>query len=308
MLLLPPFRSLRAVAAAFCALAHGFAQPAEIDFQFNPPDGAVYEQTSVRTRKLEMASGRRTDVSETKARNTITKAEDGFAIKSKFLHSTISRNGQPIANPISTAMEGLEVTLHVGPDGRLREIEGFRGVLDAIKAKFPGPIAQMMIPLFNEQSLIQRERAEWEGRYGGFAGKTARIGDVWTAEDEYDLPNGGKTKFYSATVFDSLVDCGGKKCVRVKFAYNSSSEDLAELVGKVVGDLAKSTGSDPAVVQLSSGIEITGSGERIVDPETMIIHSEKIERTIKLEIDAGSGPQPATVHETREFKTTKIKS
>lgn len=298
---------LRTAAAAILGASLGLAQPAAIKFEFNPPDGAVYEQISTRTRTLELPSGPRTDVSETKSRETVAKTGDGFAIKSKFVYSTISRDGQPIANPISAAMEGLEVTFSISPDGQLREIKGFSGIIDAVKAKFPGPVAQMMIPLFNEDSLVQRERAEWEGRIGGFVGKSAGIGDVWMGEDEYPLPTGGKAKFYSATTFDSFVDCGGKKCVLVKFAYDSSSEDLAKLVGKVAGDLAKSAGADPGVATLTSGVRITGAGQRIVDPSTMIVHSERIERTIKLEMDiGGQGPQPATVHETREYKTTEI--
>jgi hypothetical protein len=295
-------------AAVLLAATLGFAQSETIPFDFNPPDGAVFEQTSTRTRTVELPSGPRKDVSETKSRETVSKTRDGFAIKSKFIHSTISRNGQPIANPISAAMEGLEVTFTVGKDGQLREIKGFSGIIDAVKSKFPGPVAQMMIPLFNEDSLVQRERAEWNGRYGGFVGKTVEIGDVWVGEDDYPLPSGGNAKFYSATTFDSIVDCGGKKCVLVKFIYDSSSQDLAKLVGEVANGLAQAAGADSGVVQLTSGVKISGSGERIVDPFTMIIQSEKIERTIKLEMDiAGQGPQPATMHETREYKTAEIR-
>lgn len=295
-------------AAVLLAATLGFAQSETIQFDFNPPDGAVFEQTSTRTRTVELPSGPRKDVSETKSRETVSKTRDGFAIKSKFIHSTISRNGQPIANPISAAMEGLEVTFTVGKDGQLREIKGFSGIIDAVKSKFPGPVAQMMIPLFNEDSLVQRERAEWDGRYGGFVGKTVEIGDVWVGEDDYPLPSGGSAKFYSATTFDSIVDCGGKKCVLVKFVYDSSSQDLAKLVGEVANGLAQAAGADSGVVQLTSGVKISGSGERIVDPSTMIIQSEKIERTIKLEMDIdGQGPQPATMHETREYKTTEIR-
>ena len=286
---------------------YGRAQSEPIKFEFNPPDGAIYEQTSTRTRILETPSGPRTDVSETKSRETVSKTGDGFAIKSKFIHSTISRNGQPIANPISAAMEGLEVTFTVGKDGQLREIKGFSGIIDAVKSKFPGPVAQMMIPLFNEDSLVQRERAEWEGRYAAFVGKSAEIGDVWVGEDDYPLPTGGTAKFYSATTFDSIVDCGGKKCVLIKFVHDTSSEDLAKLVGEVADGLAQAAGAGSGVVQLTSGVEINGSGERVVDPSTMIIQSERIERTIKLEMDiAGQGPQPATMHEIREYRTTEI--
>jgi hypothetical protein len=301
-------RKFLPTAAVLLAATLGFAQSEKIQFDFNPPDGAVFEQTSTRTRTLELPSGPRKDVSETKSRETVSKTRDGFAIKSKFIHSTISRNGQPIANPISAAMEGLEVTFTVGKDGQLREIKGFSGIIDAVKSKFPGPVAQMMIPLFNEDSLVQRERAEWDGRYGGFVGKTVEIGDVWVGEDDYPLPSGGSAKFYSATTFDSIVDCGGKKCVLVKFVYDSSSQDLAKLVGEVANGLAQAAGADSGVVQLTSGVKISGSGERIVDPSTMIIQSEKIERTIKLEMDIdGQGPQPATMHETREYKTTEIR-
>lgn len=306
------FRCLSAafrLATAITLLAGStLARSEPIQFAFNPPDGAVFEQTSTRTRTLETPTGPRTDVSETKSRETVSKTKDGFAIKSQFIHSTISRNGQPIANPISAAMEGLEITATVGKDGQLRDIKGFSGIIDAVKAKFPGPVAQMMIPLFNEDSLVQRERAEWEGRYGGFVGKTVEIGDVWVGEDDYPLPTGGAAKFYSATTFDSVVDCGGKKCVRIKFNYDSSPEDLAKLVGEVVEGLTQAAGADSSSVQLKPGIDISGSGERIVDPSTMIIQSERIERIINLEMDiGGQGPQPTTIREIREYKTTEIR-
>ena len=82
----------------------------------------------------------------------------------------------------------------------------------------------------------------------------------------------------------------------------------AGLVGEVVGGLTQAAGADSSAVQLTSGIDISGSGERIVDPTTMIIQSERIERTIRLEMDvAGQGPQPATMHEIREYKTNEIR-
>jgi hypothetical protein len=273
-----------------------------IHFRYNPPDGMQSVEVSKRTRIMEMGDDKRIEVTETKALTHVEKRAGGYIINSRFLSLSTERNGRPVANPMADAMRGLEVQFLTDSEGRLREIQGFDKLLDVIRSKFPPAVVKTMAPLFNPDVLINREKAQWEGRISQFVGKSAKIGDVWTGEEDVQLPTGGKANSHSAILFSDLVECRGKQCVRLKLYYNTNAAELGKAVGKIVEDTAKAVSGSSPVVRLSSGIQVEGEGERIVDPETMAIYSEKITRTIRMTADVpGQGRTPMTVRETREY-------
>lgn len=101
--------------------------------------------------------------------------------------------------------------------------------------------------------MVARERAEWEGRVGWFAGKKAAIGDVWEVESDFALPTGGTIKYRTKIEFAERVSVAGRECVRVRYTYDTGP---------------------------GSAMRVEGGGERVVDPATMLIYSETLERTM----------------------------
>ena len=301
------------LAAALLLPAAALAET--VEFRFDPPDGTVRLVTHKRTRVTEMGSRKDTDVSEGRERWIFGKTENGYTVRSHILSSSISRNGHPIASPMLTAMAGIEVTYTIDGNGQIQSVEGYRALLGNVGKQFPPQLMQMLTPLFDEGGLIRKDKADWQARIGGLAGKKAEIGETWMATEPFALPIGGSAEVHSATRLDGWTESEGRRCMRLRFAYHSDAAELAKLVGKMAGSpggsaaesTAGNTEPDPAAVpQPASSLKIVGEGERVIDPATMIIYSEKIVRTLTMEADLpGKGLTAIKVVETREYSTTK---
>ena len=126
----------------------------------------------------------------------------------------------------------IVVTYDVDPRGQVRAIRGYGEVLEKIKATLPPAVVQAMPSALNEEAMVHREIAEWNGRVGSFVGQTGRIGESGTATSEFALPTGGTVAFYTVTTFAETVRVGGRECVRIRFAYNTNPEALKPLIGK----------------------------------------------------------------------------
>jgi hypothetical protein len=139
-----------------------------------------------------------------------------------------------------------------------------------------------------------------ERRIGLFVGRAAKIGDVWTSTEEFTLPTGEAIVSYTATKFVEKVKCETHDCVRIQFSYTSDADALGDIAEKVVNDAADA-GGVPQLKAEMSGTTITGEGERIIDPATMLIYHETISRTMKMQMDIpGKGKIMVTGQETRE--------
>ena len=202
------------------------------------------------------------------------------------------------------AMKGLKLTYTINSEGKLESIEGYRGILENLKTKFPPVLMQTFGPLFNEQSLRQQDKAEWHERIGQFVGKTVEIGKAWTTKENYPLPTGGRTPLHKATIFERWVDCAGGRCLQLRYIYHTDPTELARLVNQVsegAMELPSETAQPPETPAV-----ITGGGTRVIDPATMKIYSEKITRTLQMESKApGQGVVSIKVVETREYIVEK---
>ncbi len=313
------FRPSRCAALALlliAALLLPAAAPAEtVHFRFDPPDGELRLVTHKRTRVTEMGSRKDTDVSEGRERWIFGKTKNGYSVRSYILSSSISRNGHPIASPMLTAMAGIELTYSIDGNGQIQSVEGYRALLGNVSKKFPPQLMQMLTPLFDEGGLIRKDKADWQARIGRLAGKKAEIGETWMAAEPFALPAGGSAEVHSATRLDGWTESEGHRCVRLRVAYHSDAAELAKFAGESVVSAADSTAEstagstapDPAAVpRPASSLTIVGEGERVIDPATMIIYSEKIVRTLTMEAELpGKGLTAIKVVETREYSTAK---
>jgi hypothetical protein len=297
------FRTIFAILTACAPFAYAAGAAPPFTFRFNPPDGTTYVQT-LRTNKTTSLGtlGTRTDVIESRTKVVIAKSPRGYSLVARPLSATMTRDGKKVDNPIFSALSEVVTTYELNPHGQILAVLGFDTLLSKMKASLPPNAPQALSSVFSEEALITKEKAEWNGRIGSFVGRKARIGDVWTSTDRYNLPTGGSIEFYSATKIAGKAKYRGRDCVRVQFAYNSDAGALKSFTGKILKDLARSMKA--ATVRLGAGsASITGGGERLIDPATMLIYSETLTRTIKLPmVVPGQGTLPATVQEKRAYR------
>ncbi|MBN2088870.1 hypothetical protein JW964_04620, partial [candidate division KSB1 bacterium] len=153
-----------------------------------------------------------------------------------------------------------------------------------------------------EAALVQKEKSEWNALIGIFAGAAVNIGEVFTIEEQQPLPNGKSVPLYSAILIDSLLTYDNKECLRIAYTYHSNPENLASLVGITVQNIYESLGKSAESIVISD-IVIEGEGERLIDPQTMLIYHEKIKHTTQLQMEVPEmGLVPVIQREEREYE------
>ena len=271
----------------------------EVTFRFAPPDGFTETVVIRRARSVTRGATVQTDVSETRFRWTAHKKESGYSVERDILSNSLTRDGYTVASPMIDAMAGVNLTYSIDAEGKVTGIEGYDGILENLKSTFPPQLMQTFGPLFNAESLRKRDLAEWNDRVERFAGRTVRIGEAWTSKENVPLPGGGRVEVHTATLFAGLEECSGGPCLQVRFFYDSDAAKLVERVNQVAKGALK---EPPAAPAASSNGSISGQGERLVNPKTLRIASEKTTRTLNAEIPTqGTATGSVKVVETNEY-------
>ena len=279
----------------------------EVHFQFNPPDDfPAYVSTYKNTQVTDMgALGKRTRVSEGKQKVTTDKTPGGYSVTFMPISITMTQDGKPREDPILSFVQNITVIYELDVDGQLIKIRGFEGIIEKLKASLPGNLPPTVAAVLSEETFINRTTQEWDARIGSYVGMEAEIGDVWAGVDETPLPMGGTMAFYSVTKFAEQVKFNDVDCVRLEFSFNTDAEELKDFMGDMWEDLAEM--ADMEAAPSVSNTKIAGKGERIIDPATMLIYSETVERTIKMTMAVpGQGEVEMTSVDKREYGYEEI--
>jgi len=274
----------------------------EITFTFHPPDSITFLQTLTTTKNTDMGQrGKLDEVTEVVGRLTIMKTSNGYRMTETPLSISATKNGQRVDDPTLALFENIVVEYQLDKDGNLLGISGYEKLVDVMKQLVPAEMLETLSSILNDETLRNRDAAEWNERIGDFIGKMIRLGDSWAGVDSFPLPNGETIAYYSLTRFPEQVKCGNRDCLRLQFDYNSDASALSKLVNR---DLAKLLGQPAeSLPPTSSAAKISGFGERLVDPHTMLIYSETVERTLTAKTTMpGQGDVDMTQTERREYK------
>jgi hypothetical protein len=290
----------------FLYLGTSFAIEAKmIKFTFNPKNGTTFIQTLTTTREKDLGLfGTQVDESVSTTKITVKKTEGGWEIIAQPLTAVMKRNGQVVEHPIFKLLSKLVITYQLDQQGVLKEIIGYDEVLT--NALFPPQVVKKVAPLLNADALKQKAISEWNGRIGDYLGKTISLGDSWEAVAPITLPNGTNLNYKITTHFKTLEPCGNIKCLRIEQNYESDVKGIAEKTNEVIKSLAE--GVEPNSLQeglpvmKDQGSSIQGTVIRLIDPNTMLIYQEELERTMFLEMElAGTGPIPTKMIEKRIY-------
>ena len=279
----------------------------EVHFRFNPPDDfpayiSTYKNTQV---SVMGALGERTRVSEAKTKITIDKTPEGYSVTFMPISFTITQDGKRREDPILSFLQNITVIYELDVDGQLVKIRGFEGTIEKLKASLPAALPPNVAALLSEETITNRAAQEWDARIGSYVGMAGEIGDVWAGVEETPLPMGGTMAFYSVTKLAEQVKFDGVDCVRLEFSFNSDAEELKDFMGDMWEDLAEM--ADMEAVPSVSDSKIVGKGERIIDPATMLIYSETVERTMKMMMAVpGRGEVEMASVEKREYGYEEI--
>ncbi len=253
---------------AIVVLSPCVASAQELQFSFNPPTERSLIESLKRTR-IESSSGRPTltEVLEMQMQVVVRRTGTGYTLVRKPLLLRRTYNGKPV-QAIPGPIAGVVLTDETDINGQLLALHGYERL-----AKRSGRVAGAAVKNFVAQAV-----AHWNSRIGHFAGRSIQLGDVAVTRQSYDLLSGPPAWFYTATKYTGLVPCGSKRCLQVQFSCDSNPSTL----GLAISALPESGYREAAHLQpAQDGLEITGSGHRLIDPDTMLIYSESAQRSIR---------------------------
>lgn len=280
------------------------AQPREFVFRFQPPDGARFkvQYTQQRVRTLEGQPPTR-DESESLTEGSFRRIGNQFEYQPRIVTMSMRRNGVAVNDPTLPLLTGLQVTYVISAEGEATAIRGFDGFDTLLKSRLPPQIAAALAPLINERVLVQRETAEWNARYAEFAGGKFRIGEVIDADAPQTLPTGETLRYTVRTSFPRWESCPAGRCVRIEQIYESDATALAQTAARLTGQLMAGT-SQPAPAAPAAA-QISGSLTRLIDPQTMLIYTEQVRRTLTMRVQLPDrGLVPMVQEESRTYTYT----
>jgi hypothetical protein len=274
----------------------------KIKFRFNPPDSISYTQNLVTTQVQKVGLDfSQTSETESSATVTILKTTEGYILRTVVESMMMSRNGQQIENPLASLMRNLVISYHLDSDGKVIKITGIDEFVEVFKQSIPPEAAQSLSGVINKEALEAKAMEEWEGQGRRYIGQTVEIGDVFIDTSDFALTGDEAITYYNSTEFSKTVKCGKDDCVVIDLNYNTNADALMKTKEDLAADLAQFTENPPTSFEIK-GSEMTGSGQIILNPATMLVKSDTSERIFKMMISApGQEDTPMVLHEKQVY-------
>lgn len=270
---------------------HGAAME-PVTFRFTPPDGVEFTRTTKITRTKQIRSRLQTDISTTVSTVLIKQVARGYSLVETPVSYAYTRDGKSHSSAHLSPV-GLTFTYELAHDGRLIRIRGFDQLARRLNSSAGSPP-------FSEQGMVRAATDKWDERIGGIVGRQLVLGEEWTGKAYYQLPT-GVVAFSSAGKLTEKMSCQGRPCVRLHFSYHTDTGAVKKLLNWTLGDITKGLRDSRIPISFGSEAEIVGGGERIIEPATMLVHSEAITLRITAPVALPNGSETSiVVWETRE--------
>ena len=273
----------------------------EIRFVLNPPD-TTYKEI-LKTTKVTMVNGvkQKEDEISVTTKFDIKRTASGYELKQSPVFMSSKRDGKEFHNPIFMFLANIPTRGEIDRKGNLLHVVGYEHIIPRAETELPREIVEAMMLVANEEAMINKAKAEWNARISEFSGKTVKIGDMFSGQGKFPIPNGENLIFFSVIKIVDTVDFKGKKCVKIGFKNSSVPEELASYMGYSVEEI-KEIFDFNANSSLTTAIKMSGDGERIIDPATMLIYNEKTFRKIEMkDEEMGNESKVITTIETKEY-------
>jgi len=258
-------------------------------FAFSPPDGTGFIQ-HLKSKRVQKFAGAEhetqalTHESESATRFTIQKTESGYQVRAEEVSTVMTRNGEPVNDPVTKLLRAMPATYETDPEGRFLGIRGFENVSDRLASELPAELSSRLASVLTEETLTRQGMEEWNGRYGDLVGRTIEIGDVLASSREVDFAGGVSAVRYAATWFPEITPCDGRDCVRVRVFHGTELQALEDRLAKEIGKPARRLFDDITEPSSPGGFASEGEIDRLVDPATLLVQEETQRRTVTREI------------------------
>lgn len=250
-------------------------------FTFSPKDQTIMIE-KVKAYRKNVIGGNKPNESESNVTTRIVykKTETGWNILASPLEITMKRDGKAINNPLFDILRSNSIKYQVTKNGQMTGVLGYKSIKSDIYKQFEKDTGNKVAKLFDEDVMKKKAFAEWHQKTGRYLGKRVINNEKWEDKETYKLPNGKNLEYMVEREFILNEKFKGKDYVKIIIRYFAGDD---EIVNK-------------------DNTFITGSAELIIDPGTMLIYSQKMERHIKIDVNLGNKePVAVELHEKRDY-------
>ncbi|MHB9025255.1 MAG: hypothetical protein ACYC7E_13980 [Armatimonadota bacterium] len=264
-------------------LLTAYAGEQAVTFRFNPPHGLTFTQTARLTRVITRDGRARREALRVVRVGTFTHAASGFRLA---LVPRLAASA-PAVTALEIAQRDIPLTYQFDGRGRLVRLEGYDRLAAYLRKSRPADAGRLLADL-PERTLFEIERQAWQCRIGLLAGGTYKLGDQLTMPVCVPLPAGSSLDYTMTLHLVERVSWQGRAAVRIAITQQSIPPAAQQKPG------ARNSGASPYPTPAAP--LLFGAGERLLDPETMLILRERFTR----DITTGAPPHRTTIRETSE--------
>lgn len=300
------------------------AGAAGVAFQFAPPPGTKFRLVQKQARaRLVDGQPPQIDEAESTSIGRFTRQGPDHVLALEPQLASLRRNGQPLDDPVAAALGRLRLSYVIDKTGQARQVHGFAGVEASLQRSLPPAVAATLAGAVSEAALVAKEKAEWDARYAGYAGRSFEIGAPFDERAAYGLPGGGRLEYRVRTTLAGWEPCAAGQCMRIEQTFDTDAalpaakapapvpqapaaqgQSLSERIAAAVkstgaatnvtasGDVGAAPAAATPVATVGVGPRLIGKASRLIDPATMRIYAETVAREVTL---PGKPPAPVTV-------------
>lgn len=272
---------------------------------FAPPDSVTYHAEVMRvSARYVGADTSQVDSSWSQTTHDMEKDAEGWVIHSQTDTMWVSRNGQPVNDPIVTLFASGKFTHLINNNGQIRDIQGYEFLFNKLDTILGPERSAEVRSTINPAQLKSRDMDEWNYRMGRYAGSELALDDPKYDTVSVPMPTGALLRAFEVSELFDTVRIDTALCAVIRTTSHTDPRELARLVGRDPDDLVKTFAVSDSLLdainrsQVSSMIQSTW----VVECSTMLSHSYDQNRMIEVTADpTGQSPRAGVV----EMQTKK---
>lgn len=200
----------------------------------------------------------------------------------------VDLDGRDLLPGLSRRVAGTQLRYKVMDDGDLMSVEGFDRFEWLLREAAAERGRTRELEAVSPWEVREREREDWNERIHALVGRPVVLGEVVETSSRIDLGQGVKLAHMVRLTPVEWRPCGDGRCVAVRVEYLADPEATARFIGQSASSLVpRSEEIDPTVT--IRAIEVAGGGERLIDPATMLVFAENVERKLHLTLASDDG-------------------
>ncbi len=243
-------------------------------FRFNPPSGLSF----IRTTKIidwieaEMMN-QELHEEEIQMLTEIHNGSSGFQINYTILKYQVNDVEDPTGGEALSVLEGVEFTAYLDEQGFITGFDGLEEFEQKLKT-IPAGQYRKYRDQFSKESMEKQFRDGWKASVEDFIGKSFQLGDVWQTSAKVPLPNGETGTVAAEIFFKENMMVASAPCILIQMDYDLNSSNLRSFISEMIKRGVPQLQTEPKV-------NISGAGESVVDPQTLLGYSSRMEMVMR---------------------------